>query len=344
MGRYSLGPVLALVIAGFPGPAGAQKKDLKVSVNAAGATFPYVIYSKWFEEFRQAHPGIEINYQSIGSGGGIQQLTAGTVDFGASDMPMTDAQIAALKVKPLHFPTVMGGLVPTYNLPGVSQELKFTPESLAGIYLGKITKWNDPQIVKDNPGVKLPARDIYVVHRSDGSGTTFVFTDYLSKVSPEWKSKVGADTSVKWPAGTGQKGNEGVAGMVKQTPGSLGYVELIYALQTHQPYGSLRNAAGVFLKADVNTVTAAAAGASKDMPADFRVSITNAPGKDSYPISSFTWMLIPSSISNSDKRQGIVQFLQWMLTTGQKDAAGLGYAPLPKEVIAKEMKQISLIK
>jgi phosphate transport system substrate-binding protein len=314
------------------------------SINADGATFPYPIYSKWFEEFRQAHPSIEINYQSIGSGGGIQQLTAGTVDFGASDMPMKDAQIAALKIKPLHFPTVLGGLVPTYNIPGVSQDLKFTPETLSAIYLGKITKWNDPQLVKDNAGAKLPASDIVVVHRSDGSGTTFVFTDYLSKVSPQWKSQVGANTSVKWPVGTGQKGNEGVAGMVKQTPGAIGYVELIYAVQTHLNYGLMRNSAGVFLKADFNSVTAAAAGAAKDMPSDFRVSITNAPGKTAYPISSFTWMLIPSDIPNAAKRKAIVEFLQWMLTTGQKDCAGLGYAPLPKEVVAKEMKQMAMIK
>ncbi len=314
------------------------------SINAAGATFPYVIYSKWFEEFRKAHPSIEINYQSIGSGGGIQQLTAGTVDFGASDMPMTDEQIGALKVKPLHFPTVLGGIVPVYNVAGVSQDLRFTAETLSGIYLGKISKWNDPQLAKDNPDVKLPADDIVVVHRSDGSGTTFVFTDYLNKVSPQWKGQVGAGTSVKWPTGTGQKGNEGVAGMVKQTPGSIGYVELIYASQNHITYGMLRNSAGTFLKADTNTVTAAAAGAAKNMPDDFRVSITNSPGKDAYPISSFTWLLIPSTISDGGKKKAIVDFLNWMLTTGQKDAAGLGYAPLPKEVVAKETKQIALIK
>lgn len=313
------------------------------SINAAGATFPYPIYSKWFEEFRQAHPSIEINYQSIGSGGGIQQLTAGTVDFGASDMPMKDAQIAALKIKPLHFPTVLGGLVPTYNIPGVSQDLKFTPETLSAIYLGKITKWNDPQLVKDNAGAKLPASDIVVVHRSDGSGTTFVFTDYLSKVSPQWKSQVGANTSVKWPVGTGQKGNEGVAGMVKQTPGAIGYVELIYAVQTHLNYGLMRNSAGVFLKADFNSVTAAAAGAAKDMPSDFRVSITNAPGKTAYPISSFTWMLVPTHIADAAKAKAIREFLTWMLADGQKFAAGLSYAPLPKEVVAKEIAQIKKI-
>jgi phosphate transport system substrate-binding protein len=331
--------ILASAVAlGLAGLAMAQ------SINAAGATFPYVIYSKWFEEFRQARPSIEINYQSLGSGAGIQQLTAGTVDFGASDMPMTDEQIGALKVKALHFPTVLGGIVPIYNLSGVNHDLKFTPDTLAGIYLGKIAKWNDPQLAKDNPGAKLPADDIVVVHRSDGSGTTFVFTDYLSKVSPQWKSQAGANTSVKWPTGTGQKGNEGVAGMVKQTPGSIGYVELIYASQNHLTYGLLRNSAGTFLKADTNTVTAAAAGAAKNMPDDFRVSITNSPGKDAYPISSFTWLLIPSTISDGAKKKAIVEFLNWMLTTGQKDASGLGYAPLPKEVVAKETKQIALIK
>ncbi|MFY9726571.1 MAG: phosphate ABC transporter substrate-binding protein PstS [Bryobacteraceae bacterium] len=338
MTKWKAGILAGVAALGLAGLASAQ------SINAAGATFPYPIYSKWFEEFRQAHPSIEINYQSIGSGGGIQQLTSGTVDFGASDMPMKDDQIAALKIQPLHFPTVLGGLVPTYNIPGVTQDLKFTPETLAGIYLGQITRWNDPRLVKDNPGAKLPASDIVVVHRSDGSGTTFVFTDYLSKVSPQWKSEVGANTSVKWPVGTGQKGNEGVAGMVKQTPGAVGYVELIYAVQTHLNYGLMRNSAGVFLKADFNSVTAAAAGAAKNMPSDFRVSITNAPGKTAYPISSFTWMLIPSSIPDSAKKKAVVEFLQWMLSTGQKDCAGLGYAPLPKEVVAKELKQIAMIK
>ena len=313
------------------------------SINAAGATFPFPIYSKWFEEFRQAHKSVEINYQSIGSGGGIQQLTSGTVDFGASDMPLKDEQISAMKIKPLHFPTVMGGIVPTYNVPGVTQDLKFTPETLAGIYLGKITKWNDPKLVKDNPGAKLPDLEIALVHRAEASGTTFVFTDYLSKVSPEWKSRVGASTAVKWPAGMGQKGNEGVAGYVKETPGALGYVELIYAVQNHLPYGLLRNQAGEFLKADFNSVTAAAAGAATSMPADFRVSITNSPGKAAYPISTFTWLLIPTKIEDSAKRKAITEFLDWMLVTGQKDCAALGYAPLPKEVVGMVKKQISQI-
>jgi phosphate transport system substrate-binding protein len=264
------------------------------------------------------------------------------VDFGASDMPMKDEQIAALKVKALHFPTVLGGVVPTFNLPGVA-ELKFSSEMIAGIFLGKITKWNDPKIAKANPGVKLPATDVIVVHRADGSGTTFVFTDYLSKISPEWKAGPGANTSIKWPTGVGQQGNEGVAGMVKQTPGAVGYVELIYALKNSMGYGSVQNAAGAYLKANLETVTAAAAGAAKSMPADFRVSITNAPGKNAYPISSFTWLLIPTQIQDAPKRTALVSFLKWMLADGQKDCAALGYAPLPKEVVAQELKQIAQI-
>lgn len=312
------------------------------AINGAGATFPYPIYGKWFEEFRKLNPSIEINYQSKGSGAGIAQLTEGTVDFGASDMPMKDEQIAALKVKALHFPTVLGGVVPTFNLPGVA-ELKFSSEMIAGIFLGKITKWNDPKIAKANPGVKLPATDVIVVHRADGSGTTFVFTDYLSKISPEWKAGPGANTSIKWPTGVGQQGNEGVAGMVKQTPGAVGYVELIYALKNSMGYGSVQNAAGAYLKANLETVTAAAAGAAKSMPADFRVSITNAPGKNAYPISSFTWLLIPTQIQDAPKRTALVSFLKWMLADGQKDCAALGYAPLPKEVVAQELKQIAQI-
>jgi len=312
------------------------------AINGAGATFPYPIYSKWFEEFRQKNPSVEINYQSKGSGAGIAQLTEGTVDFGASDMPMKDEQIAALKVKALHFPTVMGGVVPTFNLPGVA-ELKFSSEMLAGIFLGKITKWNDPAIAKANPGVKLPATDVIVVHRAEGSGTTFVFTDYLSKVSPAWKAGPGSNTSIKWPTGVGQQGNEGVTGMVKQTPGAVGYVELIYALKNNMGYGSVQNAAGVYQKANLETVTAAAAGAAKNMPADFRVSITNAPGKNAYPISSFTWLLIPTQIQDAPKRTALVSFLKWMLADGQKDCAALGYAPLPKAVVAQELKQIAQI-
>jgi phosphate transport system substrate-binding protein len=312
-------------------------------INAAGATFPAVIYQKWFDEYHKLHADVQINYQSIGSGGGIAQLTAGTVEFGASDMPMTDEQISKLPVKPLHFPSVLGGVVPTYNIGAITQDLKFTGETLSGIFLGSITKWNDARLVKDNPGVKLPSADIQVVHRSDGSGTTFVWTDYLSKVSPEWKSKVGSNTSVNWPVGLGGKGNEGVAGTVKQTPHSIGYVELIYAVQNKMAYGSVKNAAGNFVKADFNTVTEAAAAAARNMPADFRVSITNAAGNNAYPISTFTWLLIPSHIPDAAKARTIKAFLQWMLADGQKYAAGLSYASLPKEVIAKEVKQIAAI-
>ncbi len=312
-------------------------------INAAGATFPAVIYQKWFDEYHKLHADVQINYQSIGSGGGIAQLTAGTVEFGASDMPMTDEQISKLSVKPLHFPSVLGGVVPTYNIAGITQDLKFTGETLSGIFLGAITKWNDPRLVKDNPGVKLPNADIQVVHRSDGSGTTFVWTDYLSKVSPDWKSKVGSNTSVNWPVGLGGKGNEGVAGTVKQTPNSIGYVELIYAVQNKMAYGSVKNASGAFVKADFNTVTEAAAAAAKNMPDDFRVSITNAAGKNAYPISTFTWLLIPSHIPDAAKAKTIKAFLQWMLADGQKYAAGLSYASLPKEVLAKEVKQIAKI-
>ena len=274
------------------------------NINAAGATFPYPIYSKWFDEYHKLHPNIQINYQSIGSGGGIRQLTDKTVDFGASDGPMTDDQLKQAGFKILHFPTVLGADVPSYNIPGVTAELKFTPEALAGIYLGKITKWNDPAIADPNPGVKLPAEDIVVIHRSDGSGTTYIWTDYLSKVSPEWKSKVGTNTSVNWPVGLGGKGNEGVAGLVKQTPNSIGYIELIYAVQNNIPYGWVKNAAGEFVKPSLAGVSAAAAGAAKTMPDDFRVSITNAPGKAAYPISSFTWLLIPAQIQDAGKKDG----------------------------------------
>lgn len=313
------------------------------TINAAGATFPAPIYQKWFEEYKMAHPDVQINYQPIGSGGGIRQLQEGTVDFGASDMPMTDKQIADMKVKPLHFPTVMGAVVLTYNIPGVTTSLKLTPEAISGIYLGEIKKWNDPKIKDTNPGVNLPDKDITVVHRSDGSGTSFVFTDYLSKVSPTWKSKVGANTSVQWPIGLGGKGNEGVAGLVKQTPESIGYVELIYAVQNKMPFADVKNAAGKFVVPSFQSVTAAAAN-SKEMPADFRVSITDAPGAGSYPISTFTWLLIPSEIKDATKREAIKGFLAWMLTTGQKDAEGLSYAPLPKAVVSKEQKQIAMIK
>ncbi len=321
----------------------AMAQGSTVLLNAAGATFPYPIYSKWFDVYHQAHPNVQINYQSIGSGGGIRQLQAGTVDFGASDGPMTDEQLSQSKFKVLHFPTVLGADVPAYNIPGVSAELNFTQKALAGIYLGTIQKWNDPAITSANPGVNLPANDIVVVHRSDGSGTTYIFTDFLSKASDDWKNKVGKGTSVNWPAGLGGKGNEGVSGLVKQTPNSIGYIELVYAAQNGILFGKVQNAAGKFVKADLASVTAAAAGAAKDMPEDFRVSITNAPGAGAYPISSFTWLLIPAQIQDAAKREAIKDFLKWMLTQGQGYNEGLTYAQLPKQVIAKELKAISLV-
>jgi phosphate transport system substrate-binding protein len=313
------------------------------TINGAGATFPNPIYQQWFGEYKMAHPEVSINYQSLGSGAGIRQLTEGTVDFGASDMPMTDEQIKALKVKAFHFPTVLGADVLAYNVPGVTGDINLTPDAIAGIFLGSVTKWNDPKIASANPGVKLPAKDITVAHRSDGSGTTFVFTDYLSKVSPEWKTKVGSNTSVSWPTGLGGKGNEGVSGLIKQTPYSIGYVELVYAVEQKMPYANVKNASGKFVKASFDSVTASAA-AAKDMPADFRVSITNETGDKVYPISSFTWLLIPSEIKDPAKKKAITEFLAWMLTTGQKDCQALSYAPLPKAVVTKEQKQIALIK
>jgi phosphate transport system substrate-binding protein len=339
MRKYAMAAGLCL---GVALAVGAQSGA--ILLNGAGATFPYPIYSKWFDVYRQKHPNIQINYQSIGSGGGIRQVIAGTVDFGASDGPMKDEQIAQVKTGVLHFPTVLGSDVPTYNIPGVTAELNFTQAALAGIYLGKITKWNDPEIAKANPGVKLPADDIIVVHRSDGSGTTYIWVDFLCKVSKEWESKVGRDTSVNWPVGLGGKGNEGVSGLVKQTPDSIGYVELIYALQNKMSYGKVQNKDGQFIKADLASVTAAAAGTAKTMPEDFRVSITNAPGKTAYPISSFTWLLIPTTIPDTTKRDTLKDFLKWMLTEGQSYAPDLGYAPLPKEVVQQETKAIAKIK
>ena len=323
-----------LLLIGMPAPA-------QLLINGAGATFPYPIYAKWFDEYRKVNPQAQINYQSIGSGGGIRQLQAGTVDFGASDSPMTDEQIAQANGKVLHFPTVLGAVVVTYNLAGVKSELSFTPEALAGIFLGTVTKWNDPEIARANPGIRLPADNMVVVHRSDGSGTTFVWTDYLSKANAAWKSKVGAGNSVNWPVGLGAKGNEGVSGLVKQTPNAIGYVELVYAIQNKMSYGKIRNAAGVPVKADLKGVTAAAASAV--VPDDFRVSITNAPGKDAYPISSFTWLLVPARIQDPQKRKILTDFLRWMLANGQKLAEPLGYAPLPKAVVTKELKAISQI-
>ena len=321
--------VFLLCLAALTVPAFAQ-----TTLNGAGATFPYPIYSKWFSEYNKLHSDVQINYQSIGSGGGIRQVLNGTVDFGASDGPMSDEQLAQAKVKILHIPTVLGAVVPAYNVPGVSGEIKFTPEILADMFLGKITNWNDPKIAKVNPGVNFPNRDVIIVHRSDGSGTTFIFTDYLSKVSSDWANGPKKGTTVSWPIGLGGKGNEGVAGQIRQLPGSLGYIELIYALQNNIPYGSVKNSAGNFVKASLSGVTEAA-GSVKSMPADFRVSITNAPGKDAYPISSFTWLLIPVQSKDANKGKILNDFLNWMVGDGQKMTTQLSYAPLPQSVADK---------
>jgi len=315
----------------------------QTTLNGAGATFPYPMYLKWFSEYHKAHPDIEINYQSIGSGGGIRQVIAGTVDFGASDGPMSDEQLSQAKKKILHVPTVLGAVVPAYNIPGISGEIKFTPEALAGIFLGKITSWNDNAITGANPGMKFPSDPIIVIHRSDGSGTTFIFTDYLSKVSPDWQGQVGKGTSVKWPVGLGGKGNEGVAGMIRQMSGAIGYIELIYAVQNKIPYGTVKNAAGAFVKASLDSVTAAAASV-KSMPADFRVSITNPPGKDAYPISSFTWLLIPAQSKDAAKGKILADFLNWMVDDGQKMTADLTYAPLPAAVASKVKAEIKEVR
>jgi len=315
----------------------------QTTLNGAGATFPNPMYSKWFNEYGKLNPGVQINYQPIGSGGGIRQVTAGTVDFGASDMPMTDKQLQDAKFKILNIPTVLGAVVPAYNIPGVSEEVKFTPDALAGIFLGRVSKWNDKAITSVNPGMNFPDANIIVVHRSDGSGTSFIWTDFLSKVSPDWKSQVGSDTSVKWPIGMGGKGNEGVAGLIRQLSGSIGYVELIYAVQNKIPYGSVRNSSGAFVKASLESVTAAAASAPK-MPADFRVSITNAPGKEAYPISSFTWLLIPAQSKDPAKGKILNDFLNWMVTDGQKMTTALTYAPLPDNVAAKVKDAIKQVR
>jgi phosphate transport system substrate-binding protein len=314
------------------GSAQAQK------LTGAGATFPYPIYSKWFSEYSAAHPGVEVNYQSIGSGGGIRQVTAGLVDFGASDGPMTDDQLAASKVKLIHIPTVMGAVVPVFNVPGVN-DLNFSPDVLADIYLGKIANWNDGRIAKDNPGAHLPDQKIIVVHRSDGSGTSYIFTDYLSKVSKEWAGGPGKGTSPSWPVGVGGKGNEGVAGLVRQLPGAIGYVELIYALQNHISFGAIKNPAGNWVKGSIDGVTEAAANV-KQMPADYRVSITNAPGANSYPISSFTWLLIPLHPSDAAKEKVIKDMLSWIVSSGESEVSALSYAPLPKSVAAKVLQTI----
>lgn len=336
-----------LIISALTTIVSASAAAQQVTLTGAGSTFAYPLYSAWGNEYAKLHPGVQVNYQSIGSGGGIRQVSTGTVDFGGTDGPMTDAQLADAKSKTgtdiLHFPVALGADVPVYNIPGVSSDINFTADALAGIFLGKITKWNDPYIAKANPGVNLPANDIVVCHRSDGSGTTYVWVDYLSKVSPEWKSRVGVATSVNWPVGIGGKGNEGVAGFVRQTPNSIGYVELIYAIQNKITYGQVQNSSGKFVKANLNSVTEAAAGAVKNMPADFRVSITNAPGAGTYPISSFTWMLVPRDAKDKSKGAALKAFLLWGITDGQKDTQPLSYAPLAKSVVEKELAALKTL-
>ena len=335
--RFRICMAMALVAA-LAGVSGAE-----TNLNGAGATFPNPIYQKWFTEYNKAHPDVKINYQSIGSGGGIKQLQAGTVDFGASDGPMSDEQLAATPGKVFHIPTVLGAVVLTYNVNGVSQELKFTPDVIADIYLGNIKNWNDPRLAKANPGVKFPDEEIAVIHRAESSGTTYIFTDYLSKVSSAWKDKVGKNTAVNWPVGLAGKGNEGVSGMIKQTEGSIGYVELIYALSNKMPYGTVQNAAGTFVKASLESVTEAA-GSLKEMPDDFRVSITNAPGKNAYPISSFTWLLVPAEWGDASKEKAFVDFLNWMVDKGQTMTSTLEYAPLPKSVASKVKARLKEVK
>jgi phosphate transport system substrate-binding protein len=330
---------IALLLAGL---ALALPVMGQTTLNGAGATFPYPMYSKWFSEYNKLHSDVQINYQSIGSGGGIRQVLNGTVDFGASDGPMSDEQLAQAKTKILHIPTVLGAVVPAYNVPGISGEIKFTPEALAGIFLGKVQKWNDPAITQSNPGVNFPDKPIIVIYRSDGSGTTFIFTDYLSKISKDWSNTVGKGTSIKWPIGMGGKGNEGVAGQIRQLQGSVGYVELVYAVENKIAYGSIKNAAGNFVKASLDAVTEAAASSPK-MPADFRVSITNAPGKTAYPISSFTWLLIPVQAKDPKKGKIIADFLDWMVSDGQKMTSQLSYAPLPQNVVEKVKAAIKQI-
>jgi phosphate transport system substrate-binding protein len=336
MKKILVGAALALAIAPA---AGAQT----VQIDGAGATFPYPIYSKWFSEYNKKNPSVQINYQSIGSGGGIRQLTEQTVFFGASDGPMTTEQLGKAPGHVLHLPTVLGGVVPIYNLKD-NPDLKFSGETLAAIFSRKITKWNDAAIAKENPGVTLPQQDITVVHRADGSGTTYIWCDFLSKVSPEYKQKIGVATSVPWPTDTvGGKGNEGVAGLVQQTPGSIGYVELIYAVQNKLAYGAVKNMEGEFLKASLDSVTAAGAATEGKMPPDFRVSIANAPGKGAYPASSFTWLLLYENAKDKKKAQIMVDFVKWALTDGQKFASELGYAPLPASVVKAELASLAKI-
>ena len=321
--------VLSLLVMGM---AQAQK------LTGAGSTFDYPIFSKWFSEYSSAHPGVEVNYQSIGSGGGIAQVTKGLVDFGASDMPMTDDMLSSSKVKLIHIPTVLGAVVPVYNVPG-ADDLNFSGDVIADIYLGKIVTWADPRIAKDNPGVKLPDQKIIVVHRSDGSGTSFIWTDYMSKVSKDWAGGPGKGSAINWPTGVGGKGNEGVAGLVRQIPGSIGYIELIYALQNHIKFGAVKNQSGTFIRASIQGVTDAAASV-KNMPADYRISITNAPGATAYPISSFSWMLVPAQPTNAGNEKTLKDMLNWIVSSGEGEVATLSYAPLPPAVAQKVLKTI----
>ena len=323
---------MAVVLAAY---LSAEIALLAQQLNGAGASFPNPIYSRWFSEYAKSHPGIEINYQAVGSGAGIRQASQGIVDFGASDTPMTDQQMNSAKVKLFHIPTVLGAVVPTYNLPGLNGELKFSGDIIADIYLGRITQWRDPRIVAINPGINLPDHDILPVYRSDGSGTTFIFTDFLAKNSPDFLTRIGRATSVRWKLGIGQKGNEGVAGMVHNTPYSFGYVELIYALQNHMAFGAVKNSSGNFVRASTQTVSAAAAGLARTMPDDFRISLTNAPGADAYPIASLTWLLVPLRLQDPVKGKVLKDFLQWMLQYGEPEAAAIAYAPLPSAVAAK---------
>ncbi|HEY6065187.1 MAG TPA: phosphate ABC transporter substrate-binding protein PstS [Thermoanaerobaculia bacterium] len=338
--RFSRLIAAAALAVAFARPGAAQT----IAINGAGATFPYPIYSKWFSEYNKLHPDVQVNYQSIGSGGGIRQLTNRTVFFGATDGPMTKDQMLNAPGKIFHFPTVLGAVVPIYNIPGVDGELKFTGPLLADIFTGKVSKWNDPAIAKLNPGVRLPGTDITVVHRSDGSGTTYIFSDFLGKVSPEWRKSVGIATSLNWPTGVGAKGNEGVAGLTKQTPGGIGYVELIYAIQNKIPFGTVQNMAGEFVRASLESVTKAAAATKGKMPPDFRVSITNAPGAGVYPVSSFTWLLFYENPKDKRAARVMTDFMRWALHDGQKYCADLGYAPLPDEVVTMEMEALKKIR
>ncbi len=320
----------------------ALSKAPAQKLSGAGSTLAFPIYSKWFSEYSAAHPGVRISYEAIGSSGGIRQVTAGLVDFGATDGPMNDNQMAASKIKVIHIPTVLAAVVPIFNVPGVAS-IRFSPEVLAGIYLGRIQNWNDARIAKDNPGVSLPNQKIVVMHRSDGSGTSYIFTDYLSKVSPEWANGPGTSKSPEWPVGMGAKGNEGVADLVRKLPGAIGYVELTYALEDHISYGEVKNAAGTWVKASIEGVTEAAA-TIKELPADFRVSIANASGTNAYPISSFTWLLIPLRSSGAAKSRTLKDLLHWIVTSGQSEVSALSYAPLPKPVADRVLETIATLR